>query len=60
MSTPRKRMCPSLMNPFSGLSSPLIARSVVVLPAPLVPSSETMLPSATERLTPRSTWMMSW
>jgi len=42
-------MCPAL----AGVS-PEIARSVVVLPAPLAPISVTISPSSTWRLTPRN------
>ena len=40
------------MAPESGRSSPEMVRSVVVLPAPLVPMSETTSPSSTEKLMP--------
>src|SRR3954466_6186439 len=43
-----------VMAPEASGSSPLIARSVVVLPAPLAPISVTSSPSRTSRLTPRS------
>ncbi len=44
---PSKRIVPA-----AGCSMPEIVRSVVVLPAPLAPSSATISPSATSRLTP--------
>jgi hypothetical protein len=47
MSSPRKRIAPD-----TGRIRPLIARSVVVLPAPFAPMSVTISPSSTVRLTP--------
>ncbi len=41
---PSNRMLPSVTSPFSGLRSPDMAFRVVVLPAPLLPSSETTCP----------------
>ena len=41
-----------LMLPLLGRSSPEMVRSVVVLPAPLVPMSVTTWPSSTEKLIP--------
>ena len=43
--------------PDDGRTRPEMARSVVVLPAPLLPISATTSPSATEKLTPLSAWM---
>jgi hypothetical protein len=40
--------------PLRGAMMPEIVFSVVVLPAPLAPSTVTIFPSVTERLTPRS------
>ncbi len=40
------------ISPDSGRSNPEMVRNVVVLPAPLVPSSETTWPSSTEKLIP--------
>jgi hypothetical protein len=41
-----------LMLPLLGRSNPEMVRSVVVLPAPLVPMSVTTWPSSTEKLIP--------
>ena len=49
---PRNAMLPRV-----GLSSPEIARSVVVLPAPFAPISVTILPSSTVKLTPLRAWI---
>jgi hypothetical protein len=46
MSRPLKRMVPVV------LTMPVMARSVVVFPAPLAPSRETMAPSSTAAVTP--------
>ena len=45
------------MRPPTGLSIPLTARSVLVLPAPLAPMSATTSPRPTFSVTPRSAWM---
>jgi hypothetical protein len=50
MSRPPKRTCPA----FTG-SNPDSARSMVVLPAPLGPSSATTSPEATSKSMPCST-----
>ena len=55
MLRPSKRMSPAMISPFSALSRPEIDLSVVDLPAPLGPSSVTMDPLGTAKLTPRST-----
>lgn len=41
-----------VIDPDTGRSSPEMVRRVVVLPAPLVPMSETTSPSSTEKLIP--------
>eukprot|EP00448_Togula_jolla_P038625 CAMPEP_0170632294 /NCGR_PEP_ID=MMETSP0224-20130122/35242_1 /TAXON_ID=285029 /ORGANISM="Togula jolla, Strain CCCM 725" /LENGTH=96 /DNA_ID=CAMNT_0010960979 /DNA_START=291 /DNA_END=582 /DNA_ORIENTATION=+ len=46
----RSRTCPS-----RGASSPVMQRMAVVLPAPLGPSSPSMAPASTPKLTPLST-----
>ena len=51
MRSPAKRMSPVVR------SMPDTARSVVVLPAPLAPSSVVTPPSATSRSSPNSTWV---
>src|SRR5919112_1084714 len=51
-SLPRKRMTPSRRRRM-----PMIARRVVVLPAPLRPSSVTVSPSRMSRSTPCRTWL---
>ena len=43
--------------PLLGVSSPVIARSVVDLPAPLAPMSVTTSPALTAIDTSRSAWM---
>jgi len=45
------------MSPAVTSACPTIAFSVVDLPAPLRPSSETTSPSPTRRLTPCNTWL---
>ncbi len=45
----------SAIEPAVGATRPLIARSSVVLPAPLVPSTATVSPGATSRSSPNST-----
>ena len=50
---------PLVTSPRSVRSSPEIAFSVVLLPAPLAPSSATIPPSGTWRDTPLST-RMTW
>ena len=55
MERPSRRMSPVTMAPFSQCRSPEIDFNVVDLPAPLGPSSSTILPLGTDRLTPRST-----
>jgi hypothetical protein len=52
MSRPWKRIVPC-----RGRLSPLIDRSVVVLPAPFAPSSVTISPSFTVSETPLSAWI---
>ena len=52
MSRPWKRI-----DPCRGRLSPLIERSVVVLPAPFAPSSVTISPSFTVSETPFSAWI---
>jgi hypothetical protein len=52
MSRPWKRI-----DPWRGRLSPLIERSVVVLPAPFAPSSVTISPSRTTSDTPLSAWI---
>ena len=52
MSRPSKRM-----RPCRGRLSPLIARSVVDLPAPLAPISVTISPAPTRSETPLSAWI---
>ena len=44
--------------PSRGGVSPIRLRSVVVLPAPLRPSSAVTLPSAASRLTPCRMWLL--
>jgi hypothetical protein len=44
--------------PARGGLSPMIERSVVVLPAPLRPSSTVIAPGETSNDTPRSTWLL--
>ena len=41
------------IEPFCGSSTPEMVFSIVVLPAPLAPSTVTILPRGTSRLTPR-------
>src|SRR5437764_660800 len=50
MSTPSKRMVPA-----SGLRSPAMVATVVVLPAPLRPKMTAVSPSSTAKLTPMRT-----
>ena len=45
----------SRTTPRSGTASPLITRSAVDFPAPLVPSSATVSPFRTSKSTPKST-----
>ena len=52
MSRPSKRMLP-----WRGRLSPLIARSVVDLPAPLAPISVTISPAPTRSEMPLSAWI---
>ena len=49
---PRKRMSP----PLAGIR-PEMARSVVLFPAPLAPTSVTMVPSSTAIETPFKAWI---
>jgi hypothetical protein len=49
IAAPFMRIVPAL-----GRTSPEIARSIVVLPAPFAPSSVTTSPALTSRLTPRN------
>ena len=42
--------------PEDGRSSPMICRSIVLLPEPLPPSSTSTSPRCTSRFTPFSTW----
>ena len=52
-----RRSCPSkVMEPLAAFSSPVMVRSVVVLPAPFAPISETISPSFTVIETPFSAW----
>jgi hypothetical protein len=46
----------TLAVPSSGLSRVARIRTIVVLPAPLEPSNAKMLPLATSKSTPLSTW----
>ena len=55
MLRPSKRMSPATISPFSALRRPEIDLSVVDFPAPLGPSSVTMAPLGTAKLTPRRT-----
>jgi hypothetical protein len=55
MRSPRSSMLPLVTSPRSPASRLLMARSVVVLPAPLPPSKATTRPSGTCRDTPLST-----
>ena len=56
ISTPRTRTVPEV-----GRSSPMICRSMVVLPEPLPPSSAITSPASMFRLTPSSTrWSPYW
>ena len=55
MRSPRSSIEPLVTSPRSPRSRLLTARSVVVLPAPLPPSSATILPSGTFSDTPLST-----
>ena len=48
----------SVTVPIVGLTSPEIARSVVVLPAPFGPTTATASPRSTRRLT--SQWAVNW
>ena len=59
MRSPRYSIDPLVTSPRSARSRFEMALSVVVLPAPLAPSSATMRPSRTSRLTPFST-RMTW
>jgi hypothetical protein len=52
MRLPSRRTRPLVISPRYKGSSPVTARRVVVLPAPLAPSSVTMAPSGTVRLIP--------
>ena len=52
-----KVMVPLVTSPRSVRSTPEIALSVVVLPAPLAPSSVVMVPACTSSDTPLSTRM---
>src|SRR5438105_10103999 len=52
---PSRRSPRKLMLPAVGRRSPEIARTVVLLPAPLAPSRHTSSPASTRRLTPCST-----
>ncbi|EWS65739.1 hypothetical protein Y695_00992 [Hydrogenophaga sp. T4] len=60
MRSPRSSTLPLVTSPRSALSRLEMARSVVVLPAPLPPSSAAILPSGTLSETPfntRITWL---
>ena len=59
MACPLYRIVPSVTLPFSGFSRPETARRVVVLPAPLLPRSDTIRPGSTARDTPFKTWITS-
>ena len=59
MRRPMNSMLPSVTRPLSVLSRPEIAFSVVVLPAPLAPSSATIWPSGTSSDRPFRTRMTS-
>ena len=52
--SPSRRTSPAVMRPWCSDSRPLAARIVVVLPAPLAPSSATAWPAGSESETPRS------
>ena len=58
-SCPSNRIVPSVTSPCSVGSSPEMALSVVDFPAPLEPSSATVLPSGTASDNPRNTRMTS-
>ena len=45
----------NVIDPASGLSSPAIVDTVVVLPAPFSPNSTAVSPSSTSKLDPSST-----
>ena len=53
----RSEVWSSRTSPVLGASRPESARSVVVLPAPLLPSSVTISPSATLNDTPFKAWI---
>ena len=46
------RTSPKLISPWLGDLNPMIARNVLILPAPLLPTSETIWAGATSRLMP--------
>src|SRR5262249_25310239 len=48
------------MEPVIAGVSPMIERTVVVLPMPLRPMSVTISPGATASETPNSTWLSPW
>ena len=61
---PSMRASPKTISPLLGGFNPMMARSVLVLPAPLLPTSETIWVGAISTLTPLtatllpySTWM---
>ncbi len=60
MRSPARRIDPALTRPRWTGSSPVTARSNVVLPAPLAPSSATIEPSGTANDAPRRATMTSW
>ena len=53
--SPSKTIDPLVISPSWMSSSPVMARNVVVFPAPLAPRSATICPSRTSRDSPRST-----
>ncbi len=60
MRWPSRVISPLVISPFCTSRMPLIARRVVVLPAPLAPRRATMTPSGTWSEMPRSTRITSW
>ncbi len=50
------RLPPTRIRPWWERTSPEIARRVVLLPAPLGPSTATTAPWGTVRVTPRRAW----
>ena len=53
---PSRRLPSNHTSPETGLISPEIVRSVVVLPAPFVPSNDTIWPSSTLNEMPFTAW----